>query len=309
MIKYDQNRLKDRIRTLLAKRKAILLAHNYQRDEIQEIADYTGDSLALSQTAAQTPAEVIVFCGVHFMAESASILSPQKTVILPRMDAGCPMADMITVGALKLKKKEFPQAIVVCYVNSSAEVKAESDICCTSANAVRVIKSLDESRTVLMVPDQNLAKYAGSKLTREIIPWPGFCPTHHRLRAADIQRSKRDHPQALVAAHPECRPEVLALADHICSTSGMYSFARQSEGKEFIIGTEAGVLFKLRRENPEKSFYLPSHRLICPNMKLTALEDIIDVLENMSNVISVPEETRIRAKKALDRMLEIPRDN
>lgn len=309
MIKYDQNRLKTKIRSLLAKRKAVLLAHNYQRDEIQEIADYTGDSLALSQTAAQTSAQVIVFCGVHFMAESAAILSPQKTVILPRIDAGCPMADMITAESLREKKKEFPKAIVVCYVNSSAEVKAESDICCTSANAVKVINSIDSSRVILMVPDQNLTKYVASVLDREIIPWPGFCPTHHRFKVADIQKAKKDHPNALFAAHPECRPEVLALADHICSTSGMYKYARQAQANEIIIGTEAGVLYRLRLENPEKSFYLPSNQLICPNMKLTTLEDIVEALENMGNVISVPEETRIRAKKALDRMLEIPRDN
>jgi quinolinate synthase len=305
---YDEIGLKRKIRELLNKRKAILLAHNYQRDEIQEIADITGDSLGLSQAAAQTDAKVIVFCGVHFMAESAAILSPDKTVLLPRLEAGCPMADMITVEALKKKKEEYPEATVVCYVNSSAAVKAHSDICCTSANSVKVVNSIPNGHPILMVPDMNLGRYVASQTHKEIILWPGFCPTHHRLKVAMVQKTKAEHPDAVFIAHPECTPEVLALADHICSTSGMYQYARKSSSKEIIVGTEIGILYRLRKENPDKCFYEPWEDMICPNMKLTTLEDVVYALENMVHVITVPEDIRIRAKKALDRMLEIPRD-
>src|SRR3989304_9661489 len=231
---------------------AIILAHNYQRDEIQKIADICGDSLGLSIEASKTDAEIIVFCGVHFMAESASILSPQKTVILPRIDAGCPMADMVDVPRLKKKKEELGNIPVVCYVNSSAAVKAESYICCTSANAIKVVNSLNNANKVLMIPDRNLALYTSKFTSKEVIPWEGFCPTHHLLKVEDVKKSKTEHPNALFIAHPECTPEILKYADHVCSTSGMYRFAKETSEKELIIGTEEGILYRLKKENPDK---------------------------------------------------------
>jgi len=299
--------LKRKIRKLLKEKRAILLSHNYQRDEIQEIADITGDSLGLSIEASKTDAEIIIFCGVHFMAESASILCPDKIVILPRMEAGCPMADMITPDDLKTKKTSHPDAAVVTYVNSSAAVKAVSDICCTSANAIKVVNSIPQQR-ILMTPDKNLANYISKHSHKEIIPWDGFCPTHDRLSLEEVKRAKKAHPEALFVAHPECRPEVLELADHICSTSGMYTYARSTDAPAFIMGTEMGILYRLRKENPRKKFILPSKNLICPNMKLISLEDIYQCLKNMKNIVKVPEEVRILAKKALDKMLAIPRD-
>jgi len=296
------------IKQLLKEKNALLMAHNYQRDEIQELADITGDSLALSMEAAKTDKEVIVFCGVHFMAESASILSPEKRVILPRLDAGCPMADMITADGLEKRKQELLGVPVVTYVNSSAEVKAISDICCTSANAVKVVKSLDED-TILMTPDQNLAKYVADFVPEKTIKyWQGFCATHHLLKAADVVKSKDENPDAVFMAHPECAPEVLDLADHICSTSGMYEFAMKSKYKKFIVGTEMGILYRLKKDNPDKEFILPSDCLICPNMKLTTLEDVYESLVEMKNIVKVEEKIRIPAKRALDRMLAVPRD-
>lgn len=299
--------LKREIRKLLKEKKAILLSHNYQRDEIQEIADITGDSLGLSMEASRTDAEVIVFCGVHFMAESASILCPDKIIILPRMEAGCPMADMITPEELEAKKALYPDAVVVTYVNSSAAVKAVSDICCTSANAIKVVNSVPQKR-VLMTPDRNLANYVSKYSAKEIIPWDGFCPTHERLRLEEVERTKKAYPEALFVVHPECRPEVLELADHICSTSGMYSYARNTDAPTFMMGTEMGILYRLRKENPRKKFILPSKNLICPNMKLISLKDVYRCLKNMKNIVKVPEQIRIPAKKALDKMLAIPRD-
>ena len=295
------------IRRLLQERNAVLLAHNYMRDEVQEIADITGDSLALSMEAAETSAEVIVFCGVHFMAESASILAPEKTVLLPRLDAGCPMADMVTVEGLQKLKAEHPGVPVVTYVNSSAAVKAISDICCTSANAVKVVNSLPD-KEIIFVPDRNLGRYVARFSDKTFHFWDGYCPTHERLRAESVRSLKEQYPDALFICHPECSPEVSALADHVCSTTGMYGYCRQSAAKRFIIGTEAGILYRLRRENPDKEFILASPALFCPNMKLTSLEDILDSLEQMSPVVKVPEETRVPAKRALDRMLAIPRD-
>jgi quinolinate synthase len=302
-------KLKSDIKKLLKERNAVMLAHNYQRDEVQEIADLTGDSLGLSMEAAKTDAKVIVFCGVHFMAESASILSPDKTVIFPRMDAGCPMADMITRDGLIKMKEEYPGLPVVTYVNSAADVKAESDICCTSANAVSVVKSLKEAKRVIMTPDRNLSHYVTRFVKdKEIIAWDGFCPTHERLTPEDVLKLKKQHPDALFIAHPECRPEVVDLADAVSSTSGMYKFCRESNAREFIIGTEMGILWRLKRENPEKRFYLASRKLVCPNMKLATLEDVLIALEKMENIVKVPEDIRIPAKRALDRMLAVPRD-
>jgi len=296
------------IRQLLAARNAVLLAHNYQRDEIQEIADITGDSLGLSQEAAKSGADVIVFCGVHFMAESAAILSPGKTVLLPRMDAGCPMADMITADDLRAYRAAHPGAVVVTYVNSSAEVKALSDVCCTSGNAVNVVRSIPPEKEVFMVPDRNLAHYVAQVSGRRLSWWDGFCPTHERLTEQEVARAKRAYPGARLVVHPECRPKVVAMADAVLSTSGMSGYCRRSEAKEFIIGTEMGILYRLRKENPGKTFRLASRALICPNMKLTALEDVRDALATLSPVVTVPPDIREKAREALEAMLRVPRD-
>jgi len=302
------NELKQAIRQLLAERDAILLAHNYQRDEIQEIADITGDSLGLSMTAARTEKRVIVFCGVHFMAESAAILAPDKTVLLPREDAGCPMADMVTAEGLCELKAQHPGAAVVTYVNSSAAVKAESDICCTSANAVKVAQSLPQDELIL-VPDRNLGDWIARHVPeKRCISWPGYCPTHERLTVAELEQAKAEHPDALTMVHPECPPAVVALADAVLSTGGMLDFAQRRPERRFIVATEMGLLYRLRNENPDKEFILPSGKLVCPNMKLTALEDVYRSLETLSPRITVPADIAERARHALDRMLAVPRD-
>lgn len=303
----DREELKKEIRALLKERDAIMIAHNYQRDEIQEIADLTGDSLALSQAASAAPQKVIVFCGVHFMAESAAILSPAKTVILPRMDAGCPMAEMITPEDLIKEKEKRPGVPVVAYVNTSAAVKALSDICCTSANAVKVVNSVESDR-VYMIPDKNLSHYVSLSSEKKMEWWHGFCPTHERLKPAEVIRAKEENPGSVFVCHPECNPEVVKLADHVCSTSGMYKFAKSTDAKIIIVGTEMGILYKLNKENPDKKFIIPSKSLICPNMKLTTLEDVAESLREMKNVVRVPEEIRLKAKGSLDRMLMVPRD-
>ncbi len=296
------------IRRLLKERNAVLLAHNYMRDEVQAIADITGDSLQLSMEAAKTSASVIVFCGVHFMAESAAILSPDKTVLLPRPDAGCPMADMVDLTGLRELKARHPGVPVVTYVNSSAAVKAESDICCTSANAVSVVKSLAADR-LIFVPDRNLGRWVARFVPdKQFIFWEGYCPTHERMTVEAVQEQQREHPAALFICHPECAPAVSALADHVCSTSGMYAYCKNSPATTFIIGTEAGILFKLRQDNPDKEFILASPALICPNMKLTSLEDVLLALQTMQPVVTVPDEVRLKAKAALDKMLAVPRD-
>jgi quinolinate synthase len=302
-----QQSIQQEIKSLLKERNAVLLAHNYMRDEVQEIADITGDSLALSIEAAKTDAEVIVFCGVHFMAESASILSPDKTVLLPRLDAGCPMADMVNVEALREMKKSLPGVPVVTYVNSSAAVKAESDICCTSANALKVVQSLPD-RELIFAPDRNLGSYVARFTEKRLHLWEGYCPTHERLKPEVVRELKQKYPDAPFVCHPECNPAVVALADHVCSTTGMYAYCQGSSAKRFIIGTEAGILWRLKRDNPGKEFILASPALICPNMKLTSLEDVLESLKSMQPVVKVPEEIRIPAKRALDRMLAIPRD-
>jgi quinolinate synthase len=300
--------IRQQIRSLLHDRKAVLLAHNYMRDEVQEIADITGDSLALSIEAASTDADVIVFCGVHFMAESAAILSPDKLVLLPRPDAGCPMADMVTTEELEQLKARHPGVPVVTYVNSSAEVKAHSDICCTSANAIKVARSLQEEE-LIFVPDRNLGKWVAKFVPeKRFIFWEGFCPTHERMTVEMVQKKKSEYPDAPFVCHPESLPAVVSLADHVCSTSRMYDWCRKSSSGKFIIGTEAGILYKLRKENPEKEFILASPALICPNMKLTSLEDILYSLQTLSPVVTVPENIRIKARQSLDRMLAVPRD-
>jgi quinolinate synthase len=302
--KYNEG-LKKTIVKLKKKRNAVIIVHNYQRDEIQEIADISGDSLALSQAAVRTDADVIVFCGVQFMAESASILNPGKTVLLPVMEAGCPLADMITPEKLRAMKKQHPGAAVVCYVNSSAEVKAESDIACTSSNAIAVTRSLDE-KDVIFVPDKNLGRYVQSQLPdKNIILWEGFCPTHIRVQEEDIIKAKELHKGAEVLAHPECNPGVLALADHVCSTAGMFTYAKNSQAKEFIIATESGMLYKLHKENPDKRFYLPTPHLVCANMKLITLGWVANSLEKMVYEIKVSGDVREKAKMTLDRMLAV----
>jgi quinolinate synthase len=295
------------VRRWLERRRAILLAHNYQPGEIQDVADFVGDSLALSLTAAQTPADVIVFCGVHFMAETAAILCPDQTVLLPREDVGCYMAATITAARLQARKAELPGVPVVAYVNSTAAVKAESHICCTSANAIQVVNSLTPSR-VLMVPDRNLALYTARRTAKEVLYWEGCCNVHDGLSPADVKACQADHPQAVFIAHPECRPDVLDLAAEIRSTSGMLAYVRQSPVPEFIIGTEMGLLHTLRAENPGKRFYSPSPRLICPDMKRITLTDVINALKDNRHRITVPEAVRRPALLAVERMLAVPRD-
>jgi quinolinate synthase len=298
--------LQDNVRRLLDKRKAILLAHNYQRPEVQDIADLCGDSLELSIKASQTDAEVILFCGVHFMAETASILCPDKTVLLPLLNAGCPMADMITAKELKRKKEEMPGTVVVSYVNTTAEVKAQSDICCTSANAIQVVNSIEPHIPILMTPDKNLAMYTKRHTNRDISYWNGYCPIHDKLRAHKVEKVRKTHPKALFLAHPECPPEVLDLADEIKSTSGMIAFAVASSEKELIIGTETGILYPMAKAAPDKVLIPADTDMICPDMKKTGLREIQRALEELSPEVKVPEDVRVKAKGAVDRMLAIP---
>ncbi len=296
--------LVEQINSLRKQRNAILLVHNYQRGEIQDIADFIGDSLELSQKAAATDADVIIFCGVHFMAETAAILCPDKTVLLPDIHSGCPMADMITTDSLQKKKEELPDAAVVCYVNSSADVKAESDICCTSANAVRVVEALDDDE-ILFIPDQYLGHYVSTKTDKKIYLWPGYCPTHAQMQPEDIIRLKKEHPKARALVHPECRPEVIELADAVVSTSGMCRYAQETDAEEIIVGTEIGIIHRLEKENPDKTFIPISDKAICPNMKKITLDKVLWSLQEMSPQVTVTEPTRVRAKRAVDWMLEI----
>lgn len=295
--------IKNKILRLKQERNAVILAHNYQRAEIQAIADHRGDSLGLSRIAADTDADVIVFCGVHFMAETAAILSPQKTVLLPNLHAGCPMADMITADQLRAMKREHPDAVVVTYVNSSAEVKAESDYCCTSANATAIVNSIDPEREIIFAPDKFLGAYTAGQTGRDLILWQGYCPTHACISPQEIQRMAAKHPQAKVIAHPECPPRVLALADQILSTSGMCRFAAEDDAEEFIVATEVGMLDRLRADNPSKKFLPATANAVCPNMKTITLDDLLWSLEDMQHVIEVPEEIAERASTAIQRMV------
>ncbi len=294
----------DKIRKLQKEREAVILAHNYQLGEVQDIADFVGDSLELSQQAARTDARVIVFCGVHFMAETASILSPEKTVLLPDMNAGCPMAGMVTAEQLKQRKKELHDTAVVSYVNTTAEVKAESDICCTSANAIKVVESLNYEK-ILFVPDKYLGHYISTKVDKQFFLWPGFCPTHARIMPQHVLELKEHYPEAKVVVHPECRPDVIKLADEVLSTGGMCRYAGREDVKQMIVGTEVGIIYRLRKENPGKRFIPISEQAICPNMKLITLEKVLRCLEKMSPEVKVAEKVRIRAKQAVDRMLEV----
>jgi len=296
--------MRDKIKNLLKKRKAIMLAHNYQPPEIQDLADLCGDSLELSIKASQTDAEVILFCGVTFMAETASILSPHKTVLLPRKDAGCPMADMVTSEDLKAKLAELPPMPVVTYVNSSASVKAISTICCTSANAVAVVNSLDADE-LMMVPDRNLAMYAALHSKKEIHFWDGYCPVHDSLTVEDVNAAKQKYPDAVFMAHPECPPDIIAMADVALSTSGMIRYAMESKSRSFIVGTEIGLLYPLKKANPDKFFYPASLNMECSDMKKITLEDIVRSLKFMEGEIKVPEDIQRLALKAVQRMIDL----
>ena len=297
--------LENKIKELKKKRNAIILAHNYQLPEVQDVADFRGDSLELSRKASQTEAKVIVFCGVHFMAETASILCPDKKIIMPDKFAGCPMANMITRNALRNLKEKHPKAIVVGYVNTPAEVKAELDVCCTSTNAVAVVNALKDRGEIIFVPDKYLADFVSKKTGKRLIVWNGYCPTHVRISPEDIIREKKFHPRAKVIVHPECLPEVIALADAALSTSKMCEFAAQTDAKEIVVGTEVGLIYRLKKDNPAKEFYPATERAVCPNMKRTTQEKIVWALEELKEEVKVSDEIRRRAKKAIDRMLEI----
>lgn len=305
MLKLDlkNEELKKEIQALKVKQKAVILAHNYQRDEVQEIADFTGDSLSLAKTAVNVKAEVIVFCGVRFMAETAYILNPNKLVLMPEPRAGCPLADMITVEELRQLKADNPRVPVVCYVNSSAEIKAESDVCCTSANAVAIIKNIPQKK-LIFIPDANLARYAASQTSKDIIIWPGYCPTHQKIKPEQILSLKEKYPQAVFLAHPECQASVLALADFVGSTSEIYKQAKKTQAKVVIVGSELGMLYRLQKESPEKLFLFPSKETICPNMKATNLKKVHRSLVELKTPVTVPEETRQLAAAAVKRMVE-----
>lgn len=292
------------IAELKEKRGAIILAHFYQIEEIQDIADVVGDSLELSRKAAAADERAIVFCGVSFMAETAKILSPEKDVLLPVMDTGCPLADMIEPSDVEELKRKHPDAAVVCYINSSAEVKAGSDYCCTSSNAVNLVRNIPEKK-VIFIPDKNLGSYVAKRVPEKtIIIWDGYCLTHHGVTAKDVENAKRLYPGAPVLVHPECKPEVVEKADFVGSTSGILKYSMESSADTFIIGTEMGIIHKLSANNPQKKFFLLSPGLICPNMKKIRLEDIYRVLKDMTNKIVVKQQVAEKARKALNRMLE-----
>ncbi|MBU1853581.1 MAG: quinolinate synthase NadA [Candidatus Omnitrophica bacterium] len=304
-VKYKEN-LKKKILKLKKEKDAVIIVHNYQRDEIQDIADISGDSLALSQAAVRADAKVIVFCGVHFMAESASILNPDKIVLLPVKEAGCPMADMVSVEGLRQKKKEHPEAAVVCYVNTTAAIKAESDICCTSSNAVQIVKSLKDYKEVIFIPDKNLGRYVQQNVPdKKIILWEGFCPTHVRVSNDIVLEAKKLHPEAEILSHPECNPDVLSISDGIFSTGGMFKYVKTAKAKSFIIVTELGMLYGLKKANPGKNFYIPTDRLICPTMKLTTLGWVLYSLESMEHEVKITGEIKEKAYKVLERMLKV----
>jgi len=302
--------LVEKIKKLKKERNAVILVHNYQIPEVQDMADFLGDSLGLSIQASKTDADVIVFCGVRFMAETAAIISPDKKVIMPDANAGCPMADMISVDGLRELKAEHPRAKVVCYVNTGADIKAESDICCTSANAAKVVQSLKDTKEIIFVPDKFLGNYASTIVKdKKFILWQGFCPFHVKILPQHIAAAKEKHPEAKVMVHPECRPETIAMADEVLSTSGMVNFAKRSEAKEFIIGTEPGIIYRLKKENPKKKFYPATEQAICPNMKLTNLEKVLWSLEELKTEITVPKQIADRARSAIEKMMAIGRQD
>jgi quinolinate synthase len=299
-----ESKVLQRIKQLKDSRRAVILAHNYQPGEIQDLADFCGDSLGLSVKAAETEAEVIVFCGVRFMAETAAILSPQKTVLLPDRFAGCTLADMITAEQLRQLKKEHPNALVVCYVNSPAEVKAESDYCCTSANAVALVRTLP-AKPIIFVPDQHLGRFVAEQTKRDLILWPGYCASHIVITEDNIKAAKAKYPDAVVMAHPECTEPVKELADQILSTGQMLKFVSGSTAERFIVATEIGMIHALKKQNPNAEFIPASSKAICPNMKRITLDKVIASLQDMQYKVVVPEDIAVRAKRALDRMVEV----
>jgi quinolinate synthase len=297
--------LVDRLLKLKREKNAVILAHNYQIDEVQDIADFVGDSLQLSIEASRVKADIIIFCGVHFMAETAKIISPGKKVIIPDPDAGCPMADMITAKELSALKEKHPGAIVVCYVNTSARVKAESDICCTSSNAVKVVNSIPEDKEIIFVPDKYLGSFVTSRTGRKMILWNGYCPTHMLISLKAITEIKNEHPDAIILVHPECRTDVAEAADEVLSTGQMLSFVSSSPKKEFIIGTEIGILHRMKKENPDKIFYPALNHTICPNMKLINIEKILWSLEEEKDEVTIDPEIIKKARLAIEKMLEL----
>ena len=303
MSNYQQEII-DRINELRKEKNAIILAHNYTFGPVQDIADFVGDSLELSKVAANVEQDVIVFCGVRFMGETAKILSPDKTVLLPVEDAGCPMADMAAADALRELKKEHPGAVAVCYVNSTAEVKTEVDICCTSSNAKKIVESIPEDKEIIFLPDSNLGQNISNATGRKMILWEGYCPIHMRFTPEMVERRRREFPDAAFIVHPECPPEVVALADDALSTGGMLEFAHNTDKKQIILGTESGIIHRLKKENPEKTFIALSEQGICTDMKKVLLEDVLASLENMQNQVELDEETIARAKKPILRMIE-----
>ena len=301
--KREQNEiLKARLLELKKERNAIILAHYYQRDEIQEVADFRGDSFLLAQKAAETDAEVIVFCGVHFMGESAKILAPTKTVLIPDERAGCPMADMVNVDGLRALKAKHPNAKVVAYINTSAEIKAETDVCCTSSNAINVINSVD-SDEIIWVPDKNLGHYVQQFTDKKLIIWEGYCNTHDQLTVRDVEEMRAKHPNAVFVVHPECRPEVVSMGDYVGSTTGIIKYCRESDAKEFIVGTEDGTGYQLRVDSPDKQFHFATKYLVCPNMKVNNLKKLVKALETMQPQIYVPPHIADQARQSLERML------
>ena len=300
----DTRVIREEIERLKEKRNAIILAHNYQPGEVQDIADYSGDSLELSRAAASADCDVIVFCGVDFMAETAAILSPEKTVLLPAADACCPMAGMITAGELNLLRERFPGAGVVCYINTTAEVKAASDICCTSSNAVKVVDSLDRER-IIFVPDRNLARYAARFTEKEVLPWNGYCIVHDRFTRHHVDTSRGRYPEAEVIVHPECRPDVIDAADHVASTSGIIRRVCSSDAPEFVIGTEVGILHRIKKECPDKPCHPLSHNAVCRNMKKTDLVKIRDSLVHLRHRVTVPDKVAGKARASIEQMLAV----
>jgi len=300
----NKKNIRDKIAKLKKEKNAVILAHNYQTGEVQDVADYIGDSLGLSQKAAQVDAEFIVFCGVHFMAETAKILAPQKTILIPDERAGCPMADMITASELREWKKNYPKSKTVCYVNTTAEVKAECDICCTSSNAVKVVNSL-KADEILFAPDKNLAAYVARNTEKKIIPWDGYCYVHRNIKARDIREKSDLHPGAEVWVHPECLPEVIDLADKVLSTGKMVQEARKTKKKEIIIGTETGIIYRMKKENPNKNFYPARDVAFCFNMKKIDLGKVLRSLENMIHKVEVPPDISKKARGAIEKMVEI----
>ena len=299
------NELIEKINKLKKEKNAIILAHCYQNEEIDKVADYVGDSLYLSQMAAKTDADIILFAGIYFMTQTAKILNPSKKVLLPRLESGCRMADMISLNQLREFKSKHPNIPTVCYINSTAEVKSECDMCCTSSNALKVVKSMNAEK-ILFLPDTYLGKWVEAQLGNiEVITYPGFCPTHLQIRPIDIEQARAKYPNALVLAHPECHQSVTELADYVGSTTGIMKYAIESDKKQFIIATEKGVVDRLKRDYPEKEFFLIKDNIICPNMKWHTLIDIYNALENEEHEINVDKEIASKALNCIDRMLEV----